>query len=639
MRLEPSDQTPVRPFQVDLRGVVDLLSRHIYSSPQVFLRELLQNGRDAVAARRALDPDAASGRILITPAEAGEPFRFRDDGVGLDAAEAAELLSTVGRSSKRDEVLSMRRDDYLGQFGIGLLSCFMVADHIVIRSRSARGSAPIEWIGDAAGTFTIRELDGEEADGLPVGTEVILHPRADDAALLGRARVTALAVRFGEYLPLDVRVAGAGPDGTAASITRVPPFLEADPDRDDLLAWGREIVGAAPLDSIRIDVPQTGTRGVAFVLPFSPPPGARQASRVYLGRMLVAEHVDALLPDWAFFVRCVVDTTGLAPTASREHLMDDAALAVTREAIGVTLRQWILEQATREPARLREFLALHELALKAMAVHDDELAAAILPLLTVETSIGRLELAEILGRFGELRYTETLDEFRQIRAVAPDDAPIVNGGYTHDAELLRRLPDLFGTTVTRVTVSEILDDLAPPPLDDRDAVRSLEIRADAALASVRAEVSVRVFAPVELPALSVADPEVLRRIERERAGEVATGLWSSIVGDVGRLLDERRAGRGEAASASRLCLNWANPLVRSLAEVDDDVVIDRTVKLLYVQAQLAGHHPLTAADRALMTTALTDIVQLSVRAEPAAESVAEPASPTSPTRPDEGAPA
>jgi len=45
-------------FQVDLRGVVDLLSRHLYSGPRVYLRELLQNGVDAITARRQLDPDA-----------------------------------------------------------------------------------------------------------------------------------------------------------------------------------------------------------------------------------------------------------------------------------------------------------------------------------------------------------------------------------------------------------------------------------------------------------------------------------------------------------------------------------------------------------------------------------------------------
>jgi len=55
----------VQQFQVDLRGVVDLLSRHIYSSPRVYLRELMQNARDAITARREVD--GGGGRIRITP--------------------------------------------------------------------------------------------------------------------------------------------------------------------------------------------------------------------------------------------------------------------------------------------------------------------------------------------------------------------------------------------------------------------------------------------------------------------------------------------------------------------------------------------------------------------------------------------
>src|SRR5699024_6939114 len=126
-----------RPFQVDLSGVIDLLSRHIYSSPRVYLRELIQNGIDAISAAHDTTP-ITNPQITITPARHGEPFLFHDNGIGLTATEAAELLATVGRSSKRDPELGFRRDNYLGQFGIGLLSCFMVTDNIRIISRSRR---------------------------------------------------------------------------------------------------------------------------------------------------------------------------------------------------------------------------------------------------------------------------------------------------------------------------------------------------------------------------------------------------------------------------------------------------------------------------------------------------------------------
>ena len=601
-------QHAARPFQVDLRGVVDLLSRHIYSSPQVFLRELLQNGRDAVAARAHLEP-GIRGVLHVEPSRDGEPFRFRDDGIGLTHAEAAELLSTVGRSSKRDEVLALRREEFLGQFGIGMLSCFMVADRIVVRSRSARGGAPIEWVGEASGTFTLRELTADEAEGLPVGTTVELVARPDDAALVGPDSVTALVSRFGEYLPLDVRVRAA--DGSWDTVSRRATFLEGDADDPEVLDLGTEWLGSRPLDVITLEVPGTGTRGVAYVLPFTPAPGARQSHRVYLGRMLMGEHVGELLPEWSFFVRCVLDTTGLTPTASREQLIDDAALEFTREELSAALRRWILRVASTEPVRFQRFLSVHQLALKAAAVYDDELAGALLPAITFETSAGLATVGQLVESGGPLRFAETNDEFRQVAPIAASGSPIVNGGYTYDAELLRRIPDLMGVPVQRVTVNEVLDDLAPPPLEDRVSSSRLEQRANLALRAAGVEVSTRSFVPVDLPGLSVVDPEVIRRIERQRTAESATPVWSRVLGGVDALLEERRE-RAAAAPNARLCLNWANPLVRRLADLDDLVVFDRTVRLLHVQSLLAAHRTLGPAERAMLTTALDDIVQLSV---------------------------
>ncbi|MFC2599162.1 MAG: ATP-binding protein, partial [Actinomyces massiliensis] len=126
-------------FQVDLRGMVDLLSRNLYSGPRVYVRELLQNAVDAIAARRAIEPDCPQRvTIELGRADGAATLTCTDTGVGLTAEEVDELLSTIGASSKRDE-LGLARGDYLGQFGIGLLSCFMVSPEIVVTSRSARG--------------------------------------------------------------------------------------------------------------------------------------------------------------------------------------------------------------------------------------------------------------------------------------------------------------------------------------------------------------------------------------------------------------------------------------------------------------------------------------------------------------------
>src|SRR5690606_28199152 len=109
-----------------------------------------------------------------------------------------------------------------------------------------------------------------------------------------------------------------------------------------------ETFGFAPLDAIELDVPLAGVRGVAYVLPEAVSPAQRGAHRVHLKGMLLTEHADGLLPEWAFFVRCVLDTDGLHPTASREGLYEDETLAAVREALGERIRGWLSELRSEE---------------------------------------------------------------------------------------------------------------------------------------------------------------------------------------------------------------------------------------------------------------------------------------------------
>ena len=129
-------------FQVDLRGIVDLLSHHLYGSPRVYVRELLQNAVDAITARRALDPQARAQVRIETPASTGDgTIRVHDSGVGLTEAEVHTFLATIGRSGKRDD-LGFARHEFLGQFGIGLLSCFLVADEAQVLTGRPAAARP-----------------------------------------------------------------------------------------------------------------------------------------------------------------------------------------------------------------------------------------------------------------------------------------------------------------------------------------------------------------------------------------------------------------------------------------------------------------------------------------------------------------
>src|SRR4029453_915185 len=201
------------------------------------------------------------------------------------------------------------------------------------------------------------------------------------------------------------------------------------------------VFGMDFLEVVPLRVPVAGLEGLAFVLPFSPSPASRPAHRVYLKRMLLSDQTAGLLPQWAFFVRCVVDATELRPTASREALFEDELLEATRQALGEELRRWLVRLAATDPGRLERVIGLHQLSIKALSVHDTEFFAMMARWLPFETSMGPMTLPECQRRASVVRYTPTRDPFRQLAQIASAQGIcIVNGGYTYDSELIELLP-------------------------------------------------------------------------------------------------------------------------------------------------------------------------------------------------------
>lgn len=524
---QPSQASPSpHTFQVDLRGLVDLLSHHLYSSPKVYLRELLQNAVDAITARRAEQPDAPATVRLYAE---GGTLRVEDSGVGLTESDVHSLLATIGRSSKRNDGLESARSDFLGQFGIGLLACFVVAERIRVVSRSARtpGAAPVEWTAADDGSYTVRTLP-HEARAEP-GTTVHLVARAGAAEWLSEERVRSLARDFGALLPYDVRVGDEAIADLPAPWDR--PYPSPSGRRVALARHCRELFGFTPLDSIDLDVPLAGIRGVAYVLPTAVSPAQRATHRVHLKGMLLTERAEQLLPDWAFFVRCVLDTDSLRPTASRESLYEDETLAAVREALGERIRSWLTGLAAGDPERLAAFLSVHHLGVKSLARHDPEMLRTMLPWLPFETTDGRLSLEEFAQRHPVVHFTRTVEEYRQVAAIASaQGVGVVNGGYTYDSELIEALPTVRPDTA----VSELDADTVTAHLDTVDPAEELALAGFLAAARARldplnCDVVLRAFHPCRCPPCiwTTGRPATNRPGRRPRSRPTTCGRASS----------------------------------------------------------------------------------------------------------------
>lgn len=614
----PGEETTA--FQVDLRGVVDLLARHLYSSPRVYLRELLQNGVDAITARAGLEGPQAPARILLRPLPDGG-LEVHDSGVGLTRDEARELLATIGRSSKRDVELGTGREEFLGQFGIGLLSAFMVADEIELVSRSARRTAsgdapaPVRWRGRADGTYELVELSPDDpAAPAEAGSLVRLHPRRDTEHWLAPESVVALAQDFGSLLPVellvetrldDVTGVGGATGDAPVAVRRLSgeelPWRAPHPTpaaRDAALAtYAERTLGFTPLARIDLDLPLAGLTGVAYVLPAAVAPTTTSRHRVYLKRMLLGSAVDDLLPPWAFFVRCVLDASVLRPTASREGLYEDEVLLATRDALGAQVRRWLLETLATDSVLARRFLETHHLAVRALALTDDEMLDVAARVLPFETTAGSTTLAGLAADHpdGRLLYTASVEEFRRIAPVAAAQGlAVVNGGYVYDADLLERVAARFPrwrlSPVSAADVAHVLTEVEPlRELEVADALASL----DDALAEQDCDVVLRRYEPDALPAMLLHDREGDHAREAARVAETED-LWGEIL-----------AGLSAPARPRRLVLNDANTTVRDLLASPDAQVRAAGARSLYVTAVLASGKALQPAEATLMNDSLS----------------------------------
>ncbi|QYK47195.1 MAG: HSP90 family protein [Phycisphaeraceae bacterium] len=589
-------------FQVDLRGIIDLLAHHLYESPEVFIRELVQNGADAITARRALEPEhRGTVRIELHRSEdTPATLIIEDDGIGLTPDEMHAFMSTIGASTKRDQIEEVGRGDFIGRFGIGLLSCFMVSDEIVAISRSARpGSPAVEWRGHADGRYEVRELD---ASSITVGTRIYVKANEQGEYYFDHERIDELAKRYCEMLPIRVQVVLGGDE---RDVNREwTPWDECTGetvsiDHDRAVDLCQDALGFRPIGIIPIRTTAGGVSGHAFIKPESGHPSDSSGHRVYLRRMFLSEQAHGLVPRWAFFVKCIFNAESLNPTASRESLYHDEQLSQASEEIGAQLRAALVRMAREDPEQLEAVLAVHDTALRALAREDDEFFDLIADFLSFETTFGTMQFGRFRQENEIVRVSPTSDQFQRIRDVAAGEGICVfNGGYTHHEELLKKAASTFGQLALQSFDSiDLIASLAEPV--DTHTFRTLAERASHAIADFGCDAIVREFAPPEIPALyGLASDEAFKR-SIERAKNLSSPFWVQALQAVEETV---------ASTRPVLCLNARHPVIRRLAATASDEILREVVRLLYVQSLISGSHPLSTVESGALADGLLALI-------------------------------
>jgi molecular chaperone HtpG len=578
-------------FQVNLQGIIDLLSNHLYSDPGVFVRELLQNGVDAITARKRLG-DEVEGKVVVEIFSA-DTISVYDNGCGLTEEQIEQFLARIGSSTKRDELDAP--DDFIGQFGVGLLSCFVVSDEIVVITRSAAGGAALEWRGKPDGTYQLKQIKRQ----VPVGTTVFLKAKPDYEDYFMYYRLSETMEKYGQYLPIPIHLVDGKDDIT---LNEQRPVWKMD--KEEAFVYLENMMYRKPMDVIPLRSLLGGVEGVAYILPYAVSLQEEKKHRVYLKNMLLSDKLNNILPPWAFFVNAILNTDSLKPTASRESFQENDLFFNVQEELGQCIKQYLLELAERDPALFKRVIIVHYASIKAMAAEDEQLYELFIRHLSFETSEGTLETAQLLQKNKSILITTTIDEFRQIARVAKaQELLVVNGGYVHDLELICKLPDVMpDVQVTVLDVLTFASRFAKLDAEDKLEVQDFVELSDQLLERFQCRALVRWFEPADLPVLYTTNQEVNFLKLAEEAQEQAGELFGEFVHVVRSELYEQ--------PFSQLCYNYNNPIVRKAAASNDQALQQVCIELFYTQALLMGHHPLGPEELRLMNASLLQFMNL-----------------------------
>ena len=582
-------------FQVNLGGMIEILSDHLYSSPDVYVRELLQNGVDAIVARKNADTsfDEKEGKLMLK-VEQRESLSFTDNGLGLTEEEIHQFLAIIGQSSKRDLETGRISEEYIGRFGIGLLSCFMVADRIVVRTRSYKGSESLEWIGNPDGTYTIRKLKEE----LPAGTTVYLKAKKGCENYFESRTIMDYVQYYGALLPYAVLMDDGEFRGRLNPISL--PWEDAKASTEDLLRFGELILHEGFMDCIVLKDNHGKPFGAAYVLDRSVAASTKQQHRIFLKHMLLTEKGDAILPDWAVFVRCIMNVNHLRPTASREGFYEDEALDEVRGWIADSIVTHLKRLSKIDEDTFDYFMSLHNLAIRSMAVDDDELFALFADYLDFHTTRGLLTGLELRLSQEELLYASEA-EYKQLSQIfTAQNRLLINISYVYTLELLAKLCNAYGLTMRKVEMEKVDEILLDVSAEVAEASVDFLSMAEQELANYDCNAAMKKFMPSNLPAFYYLNRQAKFLNELQEAKESSASLFGSMF--------ENFAAEIKHEASATLYFNWNNPLVQQMMEAGDSRRNRDLVTILYVQTLLLGGFRLKNNELGIMNEKLMSVL-------------------------------
>lgn len=316
-------------LEIHSENILPIIKKALYSDHDIFVRELVSNSCDAIHKVKILrDKGEAQStdeefRIDVSINKEEKTLKFADTGIGMDADEVQKYIAQIAFSGAEEFMAKYKsneeKDQFIGHFGLGFYSAYMVSDKVEINTLSYKpGAEPVFWSCDGSNEYII-----EKGTRATRGTEITLFINKESEEFLESSRLTHVLKHYCSFLPYPIYL-----DGKRIN-TQEPLWVKAPSECEpkDYLDFYRHLypMEEDPLFWVHLNVDYPfHLKGILYFPKIKRDFDiSKHTVNLYCNRVFVADNCKDVIPNYLMVLRGVIDSPDIPLNVSRSYLQMD----------------------------------------------------------------------------------------------------------------------------------------------------------------------------------------------------------------------------------------------------------------------------------------------------------------------------
>ena len=327
-------------LSINSDNIFPIIKKWLYSDHDIFYRELISNGCDAITKLKKLDmmgeytlPDQYKGQIQVICDPEKKTLKFIDNGLGMTADEVEEYINQIAFSGATDFIEKYKDkandDQIIGHFGLGFYSAFMVADEVHIDTLSHKdGAVAVHWECDG-GT----EFDMEDGTRTEVGTEITLFLNEDCLEFCNEYKAREVIKKYCSFMPYEIYLSKADAKEDEAKpemLNDTTPLWAKSPSectKEEYIEFYRKVFMdyKEPLFWIHLNMDYPfNLKGILYFPKINMEYESIEGTiKLYNNQVFIADNIKEVIPEFLMLLKGVIDCPDLPLNVSRSALQND----------------------------------------------------------------------------------------------------------------------------------------------------------------------------------------------------------------------------------------------------------------------------------------------------------------------------